>query len=75
MPYPMHAFDDDALQGQATVAGQLVEQPSPRDGRYGVVVRDMFSDAAWTAAEPVRARDWRDTGSGSALRSSETTFD
>lgn len=45
-----------------------------QDARYGVAVRDMFSDASWSPVEPVRARDWRDTGEGSPV-ASETEFD
>lgn len=75
MPYAREAFRDTRPDDDASVAGHLVEQPSPRDGRYGVAVRDMFSDGGWTPAEPVRARDWRDNGTGSGVQSSETTFD
>lgn len=50
--------------------GATVDQ----DARYGVAVRDMFSDASWSPVEPVRARDWRDTGEGSPV-ASETEFD
>lgn len=73
MPYPTHATDDDAPQ--AGYAGQMVEQADPQGGRYGVAVRDIFSDATWTPAEPVRARDWHDNGSGATVQSTETTFD
>ena len=68
MPYPTHARPDDSPS-----AGQVVDQWSPQEGRYGVAVRDIFSDAGWTPAEPVRARDWRDTGEDA--RWSETSFD
>ena len=69
MPYSPNAIDDDAIQGQ------VVGQWPPGDGRYGVAVRDIFSDAGWTPAEPVRARDWHDNGSGARVQSTETTFD
>lgn len=70
MPYPTNAIDEDAI-----LAGEVVGQWSSRDGRYGVAVRDIFSDAGWTPAEPVRARDWHDHASGSRVESTETTFD
>lgn len=41
---------------------------------YGTVVRDIFNDAGWTPAEPVRARDWHDCGAGHCVQS-ETAFD
>ena len=74
MPYTTHALDDPAD------AGQLVDQPLPHEGqahggRYGVVVRDIFSDGGWTQAEPVRARDWHDNGSDARLQWSETSLD
>lgn len=76
MPYqPRHFHDQDSLPTEPVQAGHFVDQASSRDGRYGVAVRDMFSDAGWTPVEPVRARDWRDNGTGSAVLSSETTFD
>ncbi|HET8818182.1 MAG TPA: hypothetical protein VFM73_01390 [Xanthomonadaceae bacterium] len=68
MPYPTNAPDDDA------VTGHVVGQWSPR-GHYGVAVRDIFSNADWTPAEPVRARDWHDIGTGVLVQSTETTFD
>lgn len=70
MPYSPSAIDDDAI-----LPGQVVGQWSPRDARYGVAVRDIFSDAGWTPAEPVRARDWHDVGNGARVQSTETTFD
>ena len=74
MPYPTHAIDDQAE------AGQLVDQPMAHEGqvheaRYGVVVRDIFSDGGWTQAEPVRARDWRDNGWDARVQWSETSLD
>lgn len=66
MPYPTTAIPDD--DAQASVA--IDQQPS----RYGVAVRDIFSDAGWSPAEPVRARDWHDCGAGTCVQS-ETTFD
>ena len=69
MPYSPDAIDDDARHGQ------VVGQWSPHDGHYGVAVRDIFSDAGWTPAEPVRARDWRDIGSVARIQATETTFD
>lgn len=69
MPYPTHAFDAPAD------AGQPVDQPTPHEGRYGVAVRDIFSDGGWTPAEPVRARDWHDIGADARVRWAETTFD
>lgn len=76
MPYQPHDLhEDDSLRLGPVQGGQLVDQTSSPDGHYGVAVRDMFSDAGWTPAEPVRARDWRDNGTGLAVPSSETTFD
>ena len=73
MPYPTNAIDDDVLQ--AAPAGHVIDQADPNGGRYGVAVRDIFSDATWTPAEPVRARDWKDHGSGARVQATETTFD
>ena len=68
MAHPNQATSPD----MAHRAGhETIDQSSPR---YGVAVRDIFSDASWSPAEPVRARDWHDFGSGAALQS-ETTFD
>lgn len=65
MPYQTR----DALPAADAGQGQVVvDQLAPR---YGVAVRDIFSDARWTPAEPVRVRDWHDT----AAQSSETDFD
>lgn len=75
MPYRTHAYAPREVPADATAVGQLVDQPPSRGGRFGVAVRDMFSDAAWTPVEPVRARDWRDNGPGTAVLSSETSFD
>lgn len=81
MPYqprdsqPQDFREDDSLWAGPVEAGRFVGEASPRDGRYGVAVRDMFSDAAWTPAEPVRARGWRDSGTGAVVQSSATTFD
>ena len=50
---------------------ETVDQTSPR---YGVAVRDIFSDAGWAPAELVRARDWHDCGGADCVQS-ETTFD
>lgn len=69
MPYPTTTVDDEAVH-----AGHVADQRAPR-GPYGVAVRDIFSDAGWAPAEPVRARDWHDTGSGARVQWSETTFD
>ena len=68
MPYQNHA----TTPGLSNQAGhETIDQMAPR---YGVAVRDIFSDAGWTPAEPVRARDWHDCGSGDCVQS-ETTFD
>lgn len=69
MPHPNTATTPD-LSNEA--GHETIDQMSPR---YGVVVRDIFSDAGWTPAEPVRARDWHDCGGGSGVQSSETSFD
>lgn len=66
MPYPTPANPDHDAQ-----AATFIDQRQPH---YGVVVRDIFSDAGWTPAEPVRARDWHDCGAGTCVQS-ETTFD
>lgn len=52
-------------------ATEVIDQQSHH---YGTVVRDIFNDADWTPAEPVRARDWHDCGAD-RVQSSETTFD
>lgn len=76
MPYQPRDFHDyNAVWAEPVQAGHFVEQGSPRAVGFGVAVRDMFSDAGWTPVEPVRARGWRDNGTGSAVLSSETTFD
>ena len=66
MPYPTAATPDSDTQAAA-----VIDQQSHR---YGVAVRDIFSDASWAPAEPVRARDWHDCGDGTCVQS-ETTFD
>lgn len=70
MPYSTHASDDDTRP-----TGHVVGPWTSRAGHYGVAVRDIFSDAAWTPAEPVRARDWHDIGGGAHVQSTETSFD
>ena len=68
MPYP----NTESQPGLESRPGhETIDQSS---SRYGVAVRDIFSDAAWTPAEPVRARDWHDCGGGDCVQS-ETTFD
>lgn len=68
MPYPNAAIPDIDTRADAAV----IDQSAPR---YGVAVRDIFSDAGWTPVEPVRARDWHDCRAGACIQSSETTFD
>ena len=68
MPYRMHETGPAAANASHAVV-DTGSQP------YGVAVRDIFSDARWTPAEPVRARDWHDTDGGGAAPSSETTLD
>ena len=66
MPYRMQETPD------ATPAHAVIDTAGQQ---YGVAVRDIFSDARWSQAEPVRARDWRDTAAGDAAASCETDFD
>ena len=68
MPYQNNA-SHPGLESQH--GHEIVDQSSPR---YGVVVRDIFSDAGWAPAELVRARDWHDCGGADCVQS-ETTFD
>lgn len=67
MPYRLQATIIDDQPGSAV--GDASGQP------YGVAVRDIFSDARWVPAEPVRVRGWHDSGEGSAVLASETDFD
>ena len=67
MPYRLQATTIDDQPGSAV--GDASGQP------YGVAVRDIFSDARWSPAEPVRARGWRDTAAGDAAPASETDLD
>ncbi len=68
MPYPNNAPTPGL---EAHPGHETIDQSS---ARYGVAVRDMFSDAGWTPAELVRARDWHDCGGADCVQS-ETTFD
>lgn len=70
MPYNAIASDEDSMP-----TGHVVGAWTTRAGHYGVAVKDIFSDADWAPAEPVRARDWHDIGSGPRIESSETNFD
>lgn len=65
MPYRLQTSD-------TAPANAVIDTAGPQ---YGVAVRDIFSDARWTPAEPVRVRGWHDSGDGTAASSSETDFD